>query len=86
MTVNYGGQWWLACIVDANHETREVEVNFLHLNGLSNSFLFPEIEDHLTLDVSDILQSVEPRTAVDRMYTLTKKEATVSTKALKAKK
>ena len=86
VTVHYDGKWWLACIMEAFQDTHEVKVNFLHPNGPANSFFFPDIEDHCILDLSDILLSVEPKTATGRTYTISKKETQLSNKTLVGKK
>ena len=71
--------------MEAFQDTHEVKVNFLHPNGPANRF-FPDIEDHCILDISDILLSVEPKTATGRTYTISKKETQLSNKTLVGKK
>lgn len=82
VTVIYDGHWWLACISEAFPESQEVNVKFLHLHGPSPSFCFPEMEDSCFLDISDILVSVEPKTATGRTYTISKKESDATNKVM----
>ena len=51
-------------------ERIEILVNFLHPNGPSLSFVYPRQQDLLLVDASDILTSLNPKTATGRTYTL----------------
>ncbi|KAK6180046.1 hypothetical protein SNE40_012265 [Patella caerulea] len=86
VTVQYDSKWWLASILESLPSEREVKVNFLHPNGPSNNFFFPDIEDQYIIDSRDILVPVNPKTATGRTYTLSKKEINATNKAMGNKK
>ncbi len=86
VTVHYDGQLRLSSIMEAFQREGEVKVKFLHPNGPSASFFFPDNEDQCIVDISDLLVSVEPKTATGRTYSLTKREIQMSDKTLLARK
>ena len=65
-------------------DTSEVRLTFLHLHGPSHSFRYPRVQDILTILISDVLTTVDPRTATGCVYTLTQKESGTASKKLKA--
>ncbi len=84
VTCLYDEKWWIACVlqVDADHD--EVTVNFLHPHGPSRSFRYPQVQDILSIPMSDILTKVDPRTVTGRVYTLTRKESGAASNKLHA--
>ena len=85
ITVAYDGCCWLGCVVKVDMEARVVEVNFLHPQLPSNSYRYPQHQDVMEVDPSDVLTLVSPSTATGRRYYLTAKEVAAATCALEAK-
>ena len=83
VTCVYEGEWWLACVLDVDIENAEVTVSFLHPHGPSRSFKYPSTPDILTLQTSDILTKVSPKSS-SRVYTVTQKEKKAATVKLSA--
>ena len=69
----------------ADMEARVVEVNFLHPQLPSSSYGYPQRQDVMEVDPSDILTLVSPSTATGCRYYLTAKEVAAATCALTAK-
>ena len=67
-------------------DTSEVKLTFLHPHGPAHSFRYPRVQNILIIPVSDILTTVDPRTATGRVYTLTQKESRDASEKLKARK
>lgn len=86
VTSSYNGHWWVACVLQLYADTSEVRLTFLHPHGSSHSFRYPRVQDILTIPISDILTTVDPRTATGRVYTLTQKESRTASEKLKARK
>ena len=63
-------------------DNNEVRVTFLHPHGPSHSFKYPRIQDILSIPMSDILTTVDPRTATGRVYTITQKESRAASEKL----
>lgn len=82
VTCKYDEKWWLGCILDSYEDKQEVKVSFLHPNGPSPSYKYPELTDVLCVHKSDILTRVDPLTATGRVYTLTKGETQTATTKL----
>ena len=76
VTCSSEGKWWLACVL--NQEESTVNLTFLHPNGPSNSFKYPEQQFHLR----SIMIPFVPHTRTSRVYTLSKNEVTAASKAL----
>ena len=70
----YDGCCWLGCVIKVDTEARVVEVNFLHPCLPAKSYVYPQHQDVLEIDPSDILTLVSPSTATGRTYSLTAKE------------
>ena len=83
VTCCYGGQWWVACVLQLDADNNEVRVTFLHPHGPSRSFKYPHIQDILSIPMSDILTTVDPRTATGRVYTITQKESRAASEKLR---
>ena len=81
----YDGCCWLGCVIKVDTEARVVEVNFLHPCLPAKSYVYPQHQDVLEIDPSDILTLVSPSTATGRTYSLTAKEVAAATRALEAK-
>ena len=73
MTVVYNEACWLGCVLSVGSEC-VVTVKFLHPLLPSSSFVFPDQEDVMDIDPSDILTHVNPITATGKTYTLSKTE------------
>ena len=87
VTVAYYGECWLDCVVGA-HETEHaitITIKFLHPCIPASSFVYPEQEDLLDLDLSDVLTSVNATTATGRTYMLSRKEMQEASAALRAR-
>ena len=54
-------------------DTKKVKLTFLHPQGPSNSFKYPEPRNIHNIPMDDILTLVDPRTRSGRVYSLTKK-------------
>ena len=78
----YEKKWWLACVLQVEEMCEQVTLSFLHPHGPSRSFKYPSRPDILSVPVTDILTTVDPRTATGRTYTLTKKDSQASIKKL----
>ena len=84
-TVACDGCCWLGCVVKVDMEARVVAVNFLHPQLPSNSNGYPQCQDVMEVDPSDIFTLVSPSTATGRRYYLTAKKVAAATCALTAK-
>ena len=84
--VEYNGKWWVAYVNTLCPGTHEVSVNFLHPHGLSSSYVFPEPQDNLVVDVSDVLIQLCPSTATGRTYTLHRNDTDRANAALEKKR
>ena len=62
-------------------DTKKVKLTFLHPQGPSNSFKYPEPHNIHNIPMDDIL---DPRTRSGRVYSLTKKEMTFATERLRS--
>ena len=82
VTVIYDGHWWLACISEAFPESQEMNMKFLDPYEPSPSFASLKWEDSCLMDISDILVSVEPKTATGRTYMISKKESDAKNKVM----
>ena len=76
--------WWLASVLELFSDTKEVKLTFLHPHGPSNLFKYPEPQNIHTIPMDEVLTLVDPRTRSGRVYSLTKKEMTFTTKQLSA--
>ena len=85
VTVAYVGECWLGCVVGANTSEHVITVTFLHPCIPASSFVYPEQEDVLDVDLSDVLTSVNATTATGRTYSLTRKEMQEASAALRAR-
>ena len=72
------GAWWLACIVNINHDTNTVRLTCLHPHGPCTSFRYPRKEDVRLVKADNILMLADPRTT-GRVYTITKTEMKTAT-------
>ena len=63
VTMAYDGECWLGCVVGAHTTEHVITVKFLHPCIPASSFAYPEQEDHLDVDLSDVLTSVNATTA-----------------------
>jgi hypothetical protein len=70
------GKWWSACVLEVIEADNLVKLTFLHPNGPSSSFRYPEPHDIRTVPTDNVLTLVDPRTRTGRVYTLSKKEVT----------
>ena len=64
----------MAYVNELRPRTHEVSVNFLHPHGYSPSYVFPELQDNLVVDISDALIQVSPTTATGHTYALGKND------------
>ena len=78
----YEGNWWLACVLEVCSDTKKVKLTFLHPQGPSNSFKYPEPRNIHNIPMDDILTLVDPRTRSGCVYSLIKKEMTFATERL----
>ena len=62
-----------------------ITVKFLHPCIPAPCFVFPEQEDLLDIDLSDVLSCVNATTATGRTYTLSRKEMQKASVALRAR-
>lgn len=74
VTCVYDKKWWVACVLSSNADTRLVKLSFLHPNGPSTSFSYPQQSDILEVDASTILSTIDPHTATGRIYRLSQEE------------
>ena len=74
VTVVYNEACWLGCVLSVGESECVVTVKFLHPHLPSSSFVFPDQEDVMDIDPSDILTHVNPITATGKTYTLRKTE------------
>ena len=82
ITVAYDGECWLGCVVGAHTTEHAITVKFLQPCIPASSFVYPEQEDHLDVDLSDVLTSVNATTATGRRYSLSRKEMQEASAAL----
>ena len=85
VTVAYEDSCWLGYVMKVDINARLVEVNFLHPKLPAQSYVFPQHQDILEVDPTDILALVNPSTATGRRYFLTEKEIATAIKALEAR-
>ena len=85
VTVAYDGESWLGCVVGAHETEHAITVKFLHPCIPAPCFVFPEQEDLLDIDLSDVLTCVNATTATGRTYTLSRKEMQEASVALRAR-
>ena len=78
----YDQKWWLACVLETDTEDLEVKVSFLHSNGPAHSFKYPCMPDIPWVPTSDILMTVDPRTATGRVYAITQKKSKIASEKL----
>ena len=64
----------LGCVVAEHEAERCITVTFLHPCIPAPSFVYPEQEDMLDVDVSDVLTCVTAITATGRTYKVGKRE------------
>ena len=83
LAVEYNGEWWVAYVMEVQPEARRVYIKFLHPHGPSPSYVFPELQDDLDIDVSDVLTTLSPITATGRTYTLPRSDTKRATEALR---
>ena len=77
VTVLYNGSRWLRYVLGSEESDRVVTVTFLHPCIPAASFVYPDHEDVLDIDPSDILTHVNPTTATGRTYVLKCKKPTL---------
>ena len=82
VAVVYDSAWWVGYVLKTDPGLQEVTVTFLHPRGPSKSFSYPDPADVLTVRISDLLISVNPKTYTGQTYILTDKEMDTATKAL----
>ncbi|KAL5480015.1 hypothetical protein EMCRGX_G023629 [Ephydatia muelleri] len=85
VTVVYNEAYWLGCVLSVVESECVVTVKFLHPKLPSSSFVFPDQEDVMDIDPSDILTHVNPITTTGRTYTLSKTEIQEANCALAAR-
>ncbi|KAL5477704.1 hypothetical protein EMCRGX_G024538 [Ephydatia muelleri] len=85
VTVVYNEACWLGCVLSVVESECVVTVKFLHPKLPSSSFVFPDQEDVMDIDPSDILTHVNPITATGRTYTLSKTKIQEANCALAAR-
>ena len=85
VTVVYNEACWLGCVLSVVESECVVTVKFLHPQLPSSSFVFPDHEDIMDIDPSDILTHVNPITTTGRTYTLSKTEMQEANCALAAR-
>eukprot|EP00731_Ephydatia_muelleri_P035604 Em0140g7a len=85
VTMAYDGESWLGCVVGAHESEHAITVKFLHPCIPAPCFVFPEQEDLLDIDLSDVLTCVNATTATGRTYTLSRKEMQEASVALRAR-
>jgi len=56
----YDGHWWFGNVCDVSTEEREILVNFMHPNGPSSSFTWPNTKDQVWVPEEHILIKVTP--------------------------
>ncbi len=52
IALEYDENWWAAYVEELYPDTHEVSLNFLHPHGPSPSFVFPQPQDDLIVDIS----------------------------------
>ena len=85
VTVAYYGECWLGCVVGAHETEHAITIKFIHTCIPASSFVYPEQEYLLDVDLSDVLTSVNETTATGRTYTLSRKEMQEASAALSSK-
>ena len=75
--------WWLACVVNINHDTNTVRVTCLYPHGPCTSFRYPRKEDIRLVHADNILMLADPK-MTRRVYTITKTEMKTATDLLTA--
>ena len=85
ITVLYNGSCWLGYILGSEESDHVVRVTFLHPCIPAASCVYPDHEDVLDIDPSDILTHVNPTTATGQTYVLSKKEMQEANLALAAR-
>ena len=85
VTVAYDENCWLGQVMKVDMDARLVEVNFLHPKLVATSYFYPQCQDVLEVDPTDILTIVNPTTATGRTYSLTPKETSMAMTALLAR-
>ena len=78
----YDGECWLGCVVGA-HETNMLSLSSSYIPA--SSFVYPEQEDLLDVDLSDVLTCVNATTVTGRTYTPSRKEMQEASAALRSK-
>ena len=73
------------CVIKVDTEARVVEVIFLHPPLPAKSYVYPQHQDVLEVNLSDVLTLVSLSTATGLTYSLTAKEVAAATSALEAK-
>ena len=86
IAVECNGKWWVAYVNELCPGTNEVSVTFLHSHGPSSSYVFPEPQDTLVVDVSDVLIQLFPVTATGRTYILHRNDTDRANTALEKKR
>lgn len=69
-------------MLSVDESERAVTVTFLHPCISARSYVYPEQEDIMVVDPSDILTTANPTTVTGRTYTLTKQEMEEASSAL----
>ena len=69
VTVVYVRECWLGCVVEANTSEHAITVTFLHPCIPASSFVYPEQEDVLDVDLSNVLTSVNATNATGSLPT-----------------
>ena len=78
----YEKEWWVACVLQLDEDESAVKVNFLHPQGPSRSFRFPDI---LTVPIESILIKIDPKCTRRGTYTLSRKESRSAGEKLRQK-
>ena len=86
VAAEYSGSWWVAYVAQFTPYSNEVLVHFLHPNGPSPTYIFPELQDALSIDATDVLVPLSPMTVSGGTYSLSVEENNAAATALTTKK
>jgi len=81
----YDGHWWMGCVIDKIDETEEMKISFLHPHGPSASFSFSRHLDNLIVKSTDVITTLNPKTATGRTYILPPSEMLLCSRLVQKK-
>ena len=82
--VVYNEAWYLGYILEKNEEESILHISFLEPSGPAPSYKYPQREDRLWCDASQVLSCVNPTTPTGRTYNLSEEDNTKAIEAFNA--